>query len=66
MLIKAEEIMNILGVSKATAYRIIKELNNTLNNKGFRTINGKTSKKIFYENYFLDIPSEVNHVSLQR
>lgn len=65
MLIKAQEVMDILGVSKTQAYRIIQNLNDSLNEKGYRTVQGKTSRKFFYENYFLEPLLEVSNVNLQ-
>lgn len=66
MLIKASEIQEILGVSQAGAYRIINELNNDLQLKGYRTIQGKTSRKFFYENYYLIGMEGNQYVSIQR
>lgn len=67
MLIKAIEIQEVLGVSKASAYRIIQSLNHSLEKKGYRTVTGKTPRKYFYENYYLFSAMEVNqNVRLQR
>ena len=54
MFIKAKEIMEILDVGKTTAYCIINELNNSLQKKGYRTLSGKTSRKYFFETYYLE------------
>lgn len=67
MVITVDEIMELLGVSRATAYRIILELNQALRDKGYRTVHGKTSRQFFFENYYHFDSREVhNHVSLQR
>ena len=66
MLIKASEIQGLLGVSKAGAYRIIQELNNDLQLKGYRTVQGKTSRKFFYENYYLIGMEGFQYVSIQK
>ncbi len=50
MVINAKEIMTLLGVSKSSAYRILNELNESLVEKEFRTIHGKTSRMYFFNN----------------
>ncbi len=55
--ITAGEISEIMGVSKASAYRIIKELNAELSKKGFLVIQGKTSKKYFNERLYGEVCS---------
>lgn len=66
MLITVDEIMDIFEISRASAYRIIADLNKSLKEKGYRTVNGKTSRKFFYENYYLNTMEVQKHVSLQR
>ena len=34
------------------AYRVIKQLNEELSNKGYLTVSGKTSRKYFYERIY--------------
>ena len=53
-MITVYEIMKLLGVSKATAYRIIIILNTKLEKKGYMTVRGKTSRKFFFENYYIN------------
>ena len=48
----AEEISRMLGISKASAYNIIRKLNNELDAKGFIVINGKVSKRYFEEKWY--------------
>ena len=48
----AEQVAAILMVSKPTAYRIIKKLNDELFGRGYITINGKVSIKFFHEKFY--------------
>lgn len=66
MLINVDEITKLLGISRASAYRVITDLNQALNEKGYRTVQGKTSRKFFYDNYYLHKTEVNHHVSLQR
>ncbi|MEA4875669.1 hypothetical protein [Anaerorhabdus sp.] len=66
MLITVDEIMNLFGISKASAYRIIVDLNQSLKEKGYRTVHGKTSRKFFYENYYLNRMEDYHNVRIQR
>lgn len=52
LFINAPEICLQMGISKTYAYRIIKQLNNELQSKGFIVIQGKTSRKYFYERIY--------------
>lgn len=47
--LKAEDISEMLGVSRSKAYQIIKDLNEELEHKGYITVRGKISAKYFYE-----------------
>ncbi len=47
-----EDIISILNVSKSTAYREIKKLNDELKKKGYITISGKVSSKYFWERLY--------------
>ena len=49
----ATDVAELLDVSRSTAYRIIKRLNNELNKAGKLTVAGKVSAKYFYENTYL-------------
>ena len=66
MLITVDEIMKLFDISRASAYRIISDLNQSLKEKGYRTVHGKTSRKFFYENYYLNTMEVQNSVRLQR
>lgn len=48
----AEEIAGLLGVSRGHAYKLVKELNNQLADKGYIVVAGKVSKKYFDEKYY--------------
>lgn len=48
----AEDLMVLLEISKASAYRIIKKLNTELSSMGYITLGGKVSKKYFDEKYY--------------
>ena len=47
----ATQVMEILGVSRATAYKTIHELNEELQQNGYRIIAGKVPAKYFEEKY---------------
>ena len=49
----ATDVAELLDVSRSTAYRIIKRLNDELNKAGKLTVAGKVSTKYFYENTYL-------------
>ena len=48
LFLRAEEVQQILGVSKSYAYKVIKEMNSELQRQGFRTIAGRVSKQYFF------------------
>lgn len=50
--INAVDIMKILGVSRAKAYKIIRELNDELSKNGYMTVRGKISRKFFNEKFY--------------
>jgi len=45
----AVTVANLLGISKSSAYRIIKKLNHELESMGKITIAGKVSRRFFEE-----------------
>lgn len=51
----ADDIAGILYVSKSTAYREMKKLNDELKQKGYITISGKVPKKFLKKNFTDDI-----------
>lgn len=48
----ADDIADILYVSKSTAYREIKKLNDELKQMGYITICGKVPRKFFEEKFY--------------
>lgn len=53
--INADEVAEIFEVTKPIAYKKIAELNKELKNQGFRTLQGKVSRKYFNERYGLTL-----------
>lgn len=47
MFITADEIRKLMGVSRAYAYKLIKQLNAELEAKGFIVVSGKTNRQYF-------------------
>ena len=50
--ISAKEVADMLGISKSKAYRIVRELNEELEAKGFITVAGRVSRKFFEEKFY--------------
>ena len=50
--IRADEIVRELGISEASAYKLIRTLNEELNEKGFYTVRGILSRKYFLERVY--------------
>lgn len=48
----ADDIAQMLMVSRPTAYRIIRGLNDELANKGYIIISGRVPKKYFEEKFY--------------
>ena len=48
----AHEIVSVTGMSKAYAYKLIKQLNEELSAKGFVTIQGRFSRQYFQERIY--------------
>ena len=51
-MIRAEEVAERLGISRTSAYTVIKELNRELADKGYMTVTGRVSKDYFEQRYF--------------
>lgn len=49
--IEPAEIMEMLGVAKSKAYKIIKDLNKELEEQGYYTLRGKTNRDYFEERF---------------
>ena len=54
--IKADEVAEMLEISKAHAYKIIRQLNDELEEKGFITISGRVSRQYFLERLYGNAP----------
>jgi sugar-specific transcriptional regulator TrmB len=52
MYITADEVAELLGVSRGYAYKVIRVLNDELKAKGFRVISGKVPRKYFQEKFY--------------
>ena len=50
--LKAPEIASIMEVSIPYAYKIIRNLNNELQQQGYLTVHGKVSRKLFESRYY--------------
>lgn len=48
----ADNIAEMLGVSKGFAYKIIRQLNSELKAQGYIVISGKVPTKFFQEKYY--------------
>lgn len=51
--LNASDVAKLMGVSVATAYRIIRDLNSQLQQQGFITVSGKISSRYFYEKVYM-------------
>lgn len=50
--INAQEVAELLGISKSKAYTIVRELNEELSAKGFIIVAGRVSRKFFEEKFY--------------
>ena len=50
--IKVEEIVKALDISEASAYKLIRTLNEELKQKGFYTVRGRVSRQYFEERVY--------------
>ena len=51
-MISVEEIIEELGVSSSYAYKLIREMNKSLAEKGYRVVRGRISRKFFEEQFY--------------
>lgn len=51
-MVRADEVAERLGISRTSAYSVIKELNRELADKGYMTVSGRVSKDYFEQRYF--------------
>ena len=52
LFMSAEDIAKITGMSEQYAYKLIKQLNRELEQKGYFTIRGRISKQYFEERFY--------------
>lgn len=52
MFVRADEIAKDLEVSRTQAYRIIREMNAELREKGFMTVAGRVSRQFYEERFY--------------
>ena len=52
LFIKVDEVGELLGISRAEAYRIIKKLNSELAEKGYIVISGRVSRRYLEEQIY--------------
>ena len=50
--ITAEEVQQVLGVSRSKAYQIVQSLNRELKSKGYITVSGKCPLRYFNEKFY--------------
>lgn len=58
LFLSADEVAEELSISKPFAYKIIKKLNDELDQKGYMTIQGRVSRKYFCEKFYGVVDSE--------
>ena len=52
LFVRAEEVASELGISKPYAYKLVREMNEELKQKGFITIPGRVSRQYFEERIY--------------
>ena len=52
LFVRAEDVANELGISKPYAYKLVREMNEELKQKGFLTIPGRVSRRYFEEKFY--------------
>lgn len=52
LFVRAEEVAGALGISKPYAYKLVREKNEELKQKGFLTIPGRVSRRYFEEKFY--------------
>lgn len=52
LFVRAEEVAGVLGISKPYAYKLVREMNEELKQKGFLTIPGRVSRRYFEEKFY--------------
>ena len=52
LFVRAEEVAGALGISKPYAYKLVREMNEELKQKGFLIIPGRVSRRYFEEKFY--------------
>lgn len=52
LFIKAAEISEVMGKSKSYGYKVVRELNKELSEKGYMIVEGQTNRQYFYERFY--------------
>ena len=52
LFIHAAEVAEALGISRPYAYKLVREMNEELKQKGFITIPGRVSRRYFEEKFY--------------
>ena len=52
LFVRAEEVAGAMGISKPYAYKLVREMNEELKQKGFLTIPGRVSRRYFEEKFY--------------
>ncbi len=52
LFVKVEEIAENLQISKPLAYKIVRDMNEELNQKGYITIAGRVSRQFYEEKFY--------------
>ena len=52
LFVRAEEVAGALGIPKPYAYKLVREMNEELKQKGFLTIPGRVSRRYFEEKFY--------------
>ena len=52
LFVRAEEVASELGISKPYAYKLVREMNEELKQKGFITIHGRVSRRYFEGKFY--------------
>ena len=53
MFMRADEVAEVLDVSKPYAYKLIRQMNRELAGKGCLVIAGRVDRKYFYDNFYV-------------
>ena len=52
LFVRAEEVASELGISKPYAYKLVRDMNEELKQKGSITIPGRVSRRYFEEKFY--------------